>query len=172
MLDLLLKRRSIRKYKKQKVDDKIIEDILTAALTSPSGRRDRPCELVVVRDKEILDQLTQAKSRTAYFVKDAAFAIVVIADPAISDLWIEDASIMATVIQLVAQSFNLGSCWGQIRDWKNPEGQCVETLTKDILDIPDRYRVECVLAIGYPDEEKEAHQKENLPWDDVHYDSY
>lgn len=172
MLDLFLNRRSVRKFKNQKVDQKIIDDILAAALTAPSGRNAKPWELVVVTDKNILAKLANARSHAASFVKDAAFAIVVLADPAITDLWIEDASIMATVIQLATQASGLSSCWAQVRERENQAGDCVETLVKDILQVPDQYRVECVLAIGYPDEEKSAYDRDNLPYDRVHYNSF
>lgn len=172
MLELLLKRKSIRKFKNKEVDEKIINNIITAALTAPSGRNAQPWDLVLVKDKKILAKLAKTRSHAVRFVKDAAFAVVVLADPGLTDLWIEDASIMATIIQLTAQSYELGSCWAQVRERKNQEGEDVETLVKDILNIPKKYRVECMLAIGYPDEEKKPHNKENLLYDKVHYESF
>lgn len=58
---------------------------------------------------------------------------------------------MATVIQLTAESFGLGSCWIHARERFNAENESVEDLVKNALNIPENYRVESMLAIGYPD---------------------
>ena len=55
MLDLLINRRSIRKFKDQKVEKEKLDKILKGALTSPSSKNAQPWELVVVDDKEILE---------------------------------------------------------------------------------------------------------------------
>ena len=52
----------------------------------------------------------------ADFLKDAPLAIVVLADPLASDVWIEDASIASILIQLQAEDLGLGSCWIQVRE--------------------------------------------------------
>jgi septum formation protein len=52
----------------------------------------------------------------AAFLADAAMAVVVMADPLASDVWIEDASIASIMIQLQAEDLGLGSCWIQVRE--------------------------------------------------------
>lgn len=172
MLDLLLNRRTIRKYKDKEIDQAIIDKIVAAALTSPSGRNKRPWELVVIKDKEVLRELGGARGNISAHMGDAGLGLVVLADPSLTDIWIEDASIMATIIQLTAQSLGLGSCWIQVRERINQEDEKVEDYVKDVLDIPESYRVECMLAIGYADEEKEAYSKEELPYNKVHYNKF
>lgn len=172
MIDLLMNRRTIRKYKDQEVDKEIINKIVKVALTSPSGRNKKPWELIVVQDKGILANLSRVRGGASSHMKDAAVGIVVIADPKLTDIWVEDASIMATIIQLTSQSFGLGSCWIQVRERLDSNDTDVEISVKEILNIPEDYHVECMIAIGYPDEEKKAHDEEKLDYEKVHYDRF
>ena len=48
----------------------------------------------------------------------------------------------------------------------------VEDNVKEILSIPQNYRVECMISIGYPDEEKTGHDIETLKFDKVHYNNF
>ncbi len=172
MLDLLMNRRSIRKYKDQEVPKEIIDKIIQGALTSPSGRNKKPWELVVVTDKEILTRLGNARGPASWPMKNAPLGIVVVADPEVTDVWVEDSSIIATVIQLTAQSLGLGSCWLQVRKRLSEDGKEVEKNVKEILNIPENYRVECMISLGYPDEEKTGHNIETLKFDKVHYNKF
>ena len=54
MLDLLMNRRSIRKYKDKAIEKDKIQKLLKGVLTSPSGRNIRPWELIIVDDKDKL----------------------------------------------------------------------------------------------------------------------
>lgn len=172
MLDLLLNRRSIRKYKDVEVEKEKIDIILKSALTSPSGRNIRPWELIVVTNKEVLFKLGQSRGTVSKQLAGAALAIVIVADPSLTDIWIEDSSILSTIIQLTSQSLDLGSCWVQVRERKDNNGISVENTVKDILNIPTDFRVESMIAIGYPDEEKEPYNEDDLLFDKVHYNTY
>lgn len=172
MLDLLMKRRSIRKYKNQEIEEKILDKILQGALTSPSGKNKRPWELVVVNNKELLKNLGASRGGASQPIANAELAIAVLVDPDITDTWIEDASIMATVIQLSAESLGLGSCWIQVRNRLTEDGENVEDYVKKLLNIPEKYNVETIISIGYPDEEKSHHNLETLPYDKVHYNGF
>lgn len=172
MLELLTNRRSIRKYKDQKVGQETIDKIVKGALTSPSGRNAMPWQIIVVTDKEILTSLGETRGRITAPIKNSPLGIIIVADPDLTDLWIEDASIMATIIQLTSESLGLGSCWLQVRGRLNGNKEDVEKQVKDILDIPENYRVECMIAIGYPDEELKPHDEKNLAYDKVHYNKF
>ncbi len=172
MLDLLVNRRSIRQYKNREIEKEKIDYILKAALTAPSGRNIMPWELIVVTDKDLLIKLGESRGSVSRQIGRAALAIVVIANPSLTDIWIEDTSIISTVIQITAESLDLGSCWVQARERKNTEGSSIENIVKDILKIPSELRVESMIAIGYPDEEKEPHKIETLPFEKVHYNTF
>ena len=102
---------------------------------------------------------------------NAPLAIVVAVNPELTDVWIEDASIISIIIQLMAQSQGLGSSWIQSRERFTQENESVSSYIKGILDLPENYLVESIIAIGYPDEEKEPHNPD-LILDKVHYNKF
>ena len=169
MLDLLMNRRSIRKYKDQQVEKEKIDMILKGALTSPSAKNKKPWEVIVVTDKEKLLKLGDSRGVASRPISNANTAIVVLADPTISDTWIEDTSIISTIIQLTAHSLGLGSCWIQVRQRVDENERSIGLTVKEILNIPNQYEVEAIISIGYPDEDKKPHNEETLSYNKVHY---
>ncbi|HEY8500892.1 MAG TPA: nitroreductase family protein [Clostridia bacterium] len=172
MLEMLYKRRSIRKYKKIPLERERIEKITKAALLAPSSRDIRPWEFIIVESKQTLKLLSEAKESGSDFLADAPFAIVVIADEMKSDVWIEDAAISSIIIQLEAEKLGLGSCWVQIRNRKNAKGESSETYVKKVLNIPFHYRVECIIAAGYPAEQKKPYSQDGLLTEKIHFEKY
>lgn len=171
-LDLLKKRRSIRKYSEKPIEQEKVEQLVEAALRSPTSRGSMPWEFIVVTDAGLLKDLSQAKPHGAGFVENAGLAFVVCADPSISDVWIEDASIATFSIHLMAQALGLGSCWVQIRERTHTEGQTAEAFLAEQLSIPKNLRVLSIVSIGYPAEEKSPHSREELPFVKVHLNRY
>ena len=58
MLDLILKRRSVRQYLKKEVEETVLKDILSAGLLAPTGMNKKPCRFYVIKKKEILEALS------------------------------------------------------------------------------------------------------------------
>ncbi|MBU5484579.1 nitroreductase family protein [Clostridium sp. MSJ-11] len=172
MLDLLKSRRSIRKFKNMEVEKEKIEALVKGALLSPSSKNTMPWEFIVVTDKNTLGELALSKKAGSAFLKEAPLGIVVLGDPNISDVWVEDTSIATIIIQLVAESMGLGSCWIQIRERKHNEDMKAEEHVRKTLNIPENMRVESIVAIGYPDENKEPRSEESLKYDKVFFNSY
>ncbi|MGD1987348.1 MAG: nitroreductase family protein [Desulfobacterales bacterium] len=171
-LELLKKRRSIRKYLDKPLDSETIDQLVEAALRAPTSMGKNSWEFVVVTAPDLLQKLSRAKPHGATFLKNAALGIVVCGDPQVTDVWIEDASIASAFIHLAAASFDLGSCWIQIRERKRDDRQTAEAYIAEILNLPAHMRVESIIAIGYPAETKSAHPKESLPYAKVSLNSY
>ncbi len=171
-LELARKRRSVRKYTSKEVEGDKINGIIESALRSPSGRAARPWEFVVVRDRELLEKLSVAKPGGAAFVKDASAAIVVCADPSASHLWIEDCAIAAVTMQYAAQSMGLGSRWTHMRGNNYDDKMSSRDYIAGLLGLPDNVEVECMIAIGYPDEDVSPYREEDLAYDKVSLNRY
>ena len=171
-LSLINKRRSIRRYQYQSIEKEKIEQLVEAALRSPSSRGLNPWEFIVVTDKMTLEKLASAKPHGASFLKNAPLGIVVCADPVKCDVWIEDASIASIFIHLAAESLGLGSCWIQIRKRMHNQTETSQAYIRKILNIPEKYVIESMVAIGYPAEKKPSHGKEELQYEKIHYDQY
>lgn len=170
--DLLKSRRSIRDFQDTKVEKEKIDAILKSALLSPSSRGIKPWEFIALTDKELLVKLSKAKETGSAFLSNAPLGIVVIADATKSDAWVEDTSISAVITQLSAQALGLRSCWIQIRNRPHDGTAKAGEYIKAILGIPPKYEVECMIAIGYPKEEKKAHTEDELLYDKLHYNTY
>lgn len=172
MLNLLMKRRSIRKYTDKPVDDEMIQRIIEAALLAPSSKKTQPWEFVVVKDKDLLLKLSQSRDVGAAFMKEAPLAMVVLADPEKSNVWVEDTSIAATLIQLEVESLGLGSCWVQVRNRYADETKTTEEYIRHLLHIPETRKVACMIVIGHPAEEKKPTSLKDLPMSKVFVDKY
>ena len=170
--DLAKKRRSIRKYKDQPVEHNKINTILESALRAPSGGGSRPWEFIVVTDKPLLEKLSVAREGGSAFVKGAAVGVVICGDPQKTGTLIEDCSIAAVFIQLAACSMGLGSRWWHMRDKMHDNNTTSRDYLAKLLDLPDGLFVECIIAIGYPDEDVAPYKKEDLPINKIHYNRY
>jgi nitroreductase len=167
--EIAKKRRSVKKYTPQQVEQEKIDAIIEAALRAPSGKAARPCEFVVVKDKELLAKLSVAKPVGAEFVKGASVGIVVCADPSKSGLWVEDCAIAAVSMQYAAHSMGLGSRWSHMRGNNHNDSKSSRDYIAGLLGLPDNLDVECIIAIGYPGEEMVPYSKEDLDYGKVSY---
>lgn len=166
--ELLINRRSIRRYTSEQVDPEQVKMIIEAALMSPSSKSVRPWQFVVVEDKDMLEKLSHCKPNYATSIASAPLAVVVTADTTRSDAWIEDASIAAVFMQLQAQAFGLGSCWVEVRERFGADGLPAEEYVREALGIPEHFAVLCVITIGHKDEERKPINTEKLLWEKVH----
>lgn len=171
-LDLLRNRRSVRSFENRPVEQEKVELLIEAALRSPSSRSLNPWEFVVVTESDRLMRLAEAKPHGAGFLAQAPLGIVVLADPERCDVWIEDASIAVILIQLAAESLGLGSCWIQIRQREHAQGGPAAEHVKRLLDVPERFEAEAMIAIGYPEKKPLPHGVDSLQYDKVHSGRY
>ena len=167
MLELLRKRRSIRRFTREPVAPETVELLVEALLRAPSSRGINPWEFVVVDDPELLGRLARSKEHGSEFLKNAPLAVVVCADGTKSDVWIEDCAIVAIILQLAALSLGLGSCWAQIRNRLHGDGRSAEEYVRELLGLPEQMKVEAIIGIGHPGETKKPVPAGNLQHDKV-----
>ena len=170
--DLIKNRRSMRKFTDEELSQDQVVTLLKAALMSPSSKRSTPWQFIVVDDKETLQKLSLCKELGAAFLKDAPLAIVVMADPLASDVWIEDASIASLMIQLQAEDLGLGSCWIQVRERFTATGIPSGDFVHNVLDIPLQMQVLSIVAIGHKGMERKPFDEERLQWEKIHLGKY
>ena len=167
MLDILRKRRSVRKYKAKAIEPELIEHLKEAAVRSPTSRNFRPWRFLFLTDKDKLEALSWAKTSGSSFLKGASLGVVVCADEHESDVWIEDCAIASIILQLTGQSMGLGSCWIQIRKRVHSDVQTSEEYVQGVLGLPANMKVESIIAFGYPDEEKLPIPKAQLEYNKI-----
>ncbi len=172
LLELLRKRRSIRKFISQPIEDEKVDALIEAAVRTPTSRGRNPWEFIVVTDTQCIKQISLAKKHGSAFLANAPLAIVIAADTEKSDVWTEDCSIAAFTIQLAAEELGLGSCWAQIRLRPHNKTISAEDFLKELLGLPESFAVECVIGLGYPGEEMSGHSFADLPFNQVHRNKF
>ena len=172
MIELLRTRRSIRRFTAEKIAPDAVETLVEAALRAPSSRGNNPWEFILVDDPELLLKLSRSKQHGAEFLKGAPLGIVVCADSTKSDVWVEDCSIAAIIIQLTAVSLGLGSCWAQIRNRQHDTEKTAETCIQELLGLPEQIKVESILGIGHPAETKGSVSSDKLQHDKIRHNRW
>ena len=168
--ELIKNRRSMRKFTEEELSQEQVVTLLKAALMSPTSKRSNSWQFIAVDDKEILKQLAHCKEQASSFIADAALAIVVIADPLASDVWIEDASIASILIQ--AEDLGLGSCWVQVRERQAANGMPSDEFVREVLDIPLQLQVLSIIAIGHKGMERKPFNEDHLQWEKIHINKF
>lgn len=166
--ELLVNRRSIRRYTQEPIEADHVRLIIEAALLSPTSKNLREWEFIVIDDKSVLEQLSQCKTSGAAPVAKASMAIVVTADTIISDAWVEDCSIAASNMMLQAAELGIGSCWIQVRGRGTADGTPAEDYIQDLLGIPEHINPLCIITFGHADEQRKPQDCAKLLWERVH----
>ena len=155
-LEVIEKRRSVRKYSDKPVDKEILDAIIRVAQTAPSSRNSKSSAFMIVEDKDTLKALSQMRDYGSALISGAQAAIVVMGDETKTDLWVDNCAISATFIQLAVTAMDLASCWvhcnGRTRVHGEQNGAMAEDYVRELLGVKDDYRIYCIIAIGYPQE--------------------
>ena len=169
MLEAIAKRASCRSYKPDPVPDEMIDELVKAALSAPSGNDARPWHIIVVKDAERRKALSEVH-KWAFFCAESPVVLVICGDPKKSPhWWIEDCSAATENVLIQATALGLGTCWVGIRG-SEERGYDREQKVREICGIPDDIRVECLISVGWPAEQPKP--KGPGPMDAVHYETW
>ena len=171
LLRLAEQRRSVRHYTGQSIDRETMDKILTVAALAPSSYGQNPVEFVVVEGREQLSKLADCKRIGAPSVRGAGAAVVVMADTSKGELWVEDASVAAGYLLLGAEQYGIGACWNQIH-LRDGQRRSASDEIRQLLDIPDRYEVLCVVALGHKNEQKSPRSGKQMKQGRIRYGKY
>ena len=151
VLSNMMARRSIRKYLDKPVEHAKLEAVVTCGIKAPSGMNRQPWIIRVVEDQKLIADVNQAAGRSQFY---GAPALICVCTPANGGGEL-DAGLLGENMMLAAQSMGLGTCClgGPVRFLLSNE-KCKFFL--DRLDIPADYKLNYILAIGYPDEQPDA----------------
>ena len=172
LLEMMQNRRSVRTYTGEPISEEQLTAILQAGLLSASGKAIYPWELITVQNKETLKQMSECRGASSKMLAGAEAAIVVVANEDLSDVWIEDCSIVMTNMHLMADSLGLGSCWLQGRLRQAPDGSSSEDFLRKILGYPENYRLEAILSLGMPKDHPAKRELADLPMEKIHREKF
>lgn len=156
--EIIRRRRSVRRYSDRSIPADVVERLLHEALTAPSARNARSTRLLVVDDPVLVARMAEMRDYgSAFLAGGVPLAVVVLGEPALSDLWRENAAIAATVLQLACVDEGLASCWvhihGRPRRREEPEGDSAADYLRGMLPLPEGCEPLCAIAIGWADRE-------------------
>ena len=164
VINTIMQRRSIRKYLDKPVEHEKLEVLVRCGINAPSGMNRQPWLLRVVENQELINQVTEVykKANPDQVARDADFKnmfrnapnLICICTPANGGGEL-DAGLLGENIQLAAVSLGLGTCClgGPVRFLQS---NADAKFFIDRLDIPADYRLNYIIAVGYPDESPDA----------------
>lgn len=166
-MNIILNRKSIRKYKDLKVSNEMVEDLLRAAMAAPSAGNEQPWDFIILRDKGIMKKITEFHPYSKPLL-NTDVAIVVCGDKAkekFEEFWIQDCSAASENILLAAEDKGLGAVWLGVY----PLEDRIIPLKK-LLNLPESVTPLSIISIGYPDEQRKPEDRFNKQR--IHYDRW
>jgi nitroreductase len=149
-MEAILTRRSIRKYAEQAVPDELIKELLQAAMSAPSAGNQQDWQFVVVRRRQVLDELGRVHPYAP--LGGAPLAIVVCGDlqrESHKGFWTQDCAAATQNLLLAAHAQGLGAVWCGCY----PREERAAALRK-VLGLPEHVVPLALVVIGYPAEKK------------------
>ena len=137
--EVLLKRRSVRKFTDEPVSEEMIDELLHAAMSGPSACNRRPWEFYVITKEELLEKL---KGASKFTKMDSKLAIVVCGNllralpKQMESYWIQDCSAATENILLRVTDLGLGAVWCGIHPQESAEKKVSEWLNLEETQIP------------------------------------
>ena len=162
-IDLILKRRSIRKYSNEPVSEIVKSNILEAGRQAPSAVNSQPWHFIVV-DDPILKKRLASMGLFRSFIQDCSFIVVGLYNKRnlIARRWGQVDTIIALQnMVLAAQVQGVGSCW--IGDLSGD--------IKGLLGIPKNLEVVALVSFGIPAEDPGIKSKKK-PEKIFHYNGW
>ena len=164
----IMARRSVRKYLDRPVEHEKLMTLARCAINAPSGMNAQPWLVRVVEDQKLINDVTEVykKANAEQVKRDADFKnmfrnapnLICVCTPAKGGGQL-DAGLLGENVMLAAQALGLGTCClgGPVRFLKS---NADARFFLERLDIPTDYELNYIIAVGYPDEQPEARQRD------------
>lgn len=161
--EVIQDRTSVRKFKSNPICKDKLSRMINAAMMAPSWKNQTSYKIIIVEDKSKREQLANtiinSTDKAANSVKDAPVTMVIVANPDKSGVvgdkqyYLVDSAIAMEHFILAATNEGYGTCW---------IGALVENEVKNILNIPNEYKVVGMTPVGEIDEDKEHYPKKDI----------
>lgn len=173
VVNTIMERRSIRKYKPQAVERDKMDLILKCGINAPNGQNKQSWEVRVVDNPELLNAMKEAMAKGHPNLSPemlrgcfrGAPTMVFIARDLAYDFSAYDCGLLAENMVLAAWSMGIGSiCLGSPVRFLTDNAECQPLLEK--LGFSEGYELSLCVGFGYPDESPAAKPRD---WDKVKY---
>lgn len=152
VVELIKSRRSIRRFRQEAIDRDTLLELVETGRCAPAGANIQSLEYIIIDDPAMaglaFEQLAWAghvtPNRNPAEGQEPVGYIVVLIDTAIKKAAGADAAAAIENILLAAKSMGIGSCW---------LGSIDREKIRSILSIPENYKIDSIIALGFPAEE-------------------
>ncbi len=160
VMEAIEKRKSIRAYQSQPIEQEKLDQILEAGRLAPSATNQQAWKFILVTDPELRQKMVAA-CRNQAFVGQAPLVMVLCSNevrdmPCGQPARTIDCSITLSYMQLQAAELGIGSCW---------LGAFSAEEVRELLKIPEEYQIVAVSPFGYPAEE--GRQRSRKPMEEL-----
>ena len=145
-LDIIHKRRSVRKYNDTPISDENLKTILSAGMTAPSAMNKQPWRFIIIKDDNLKQEVVKI-SKYAQMALQSPLSILVLADTDASylDYWKIDCSACIQNMLLSATALNIKSVWTGISEESMINGY------KTLFNLPENIVPHSLIVFGYSD---------------------
>lgn len=164
VIEEIISRRSVRKYKPDMIPKEVIEEIVKAGTYAATGMGRQSPIIIAVTDKKVRDELSRLNGGIMGTESDpfygAPVVLIVLADKK-APTHVYDGSLVMGNLMLAAHALGIGSCWIHRAKEEFEQKQGKELLAS--LGIEGEYEGIGHCILGYSDEEEKeaAPRKEN-----------
>ncbi|MEM1620001.1 MAG: nitroreductase family protein [Fervidicoccaceae archaeon] len=144
LVEFLVTRRSIRRFRPDPVSLELVARLISVARYAPSARNRQPWAFIVVTDREVIDRFSKLH-RWAAPLRGAPLCVVVASDASAAPVSFQvDGANAAVYLMLAAHAHGLGSLW--IQTLRNV-GEI-----QQVLGLPEHLVPVAIIALGWPDD--------------------
>jgi nitroreductase len=149
---IIKSRHSVRKFKSEPIDEKVIRDALECAAHAPTAMNRQPWIFGVIKSKESLEKIA-GLTEHGKFIKDSAVCFAVFGEKN-EVYYLEDCCAATENLILALQAYGVCSCWvaGDKKSYAEP--------IRKMLEVPEKFTLVSLVAVGNPAEVPITRKKE------------
>lgn len=165
-MDIINKRRSVRNYTKEEIDDSNFELLVRAGFQAPTACNQKSLAFVIIKDNNIIMALSELSRGSKVLSKAQGAIAVILLDRDLKAPRMADADCAAATQNILLEATNLalGSCWIGIY----PEE---DRMSKgaSILNLASDMKLYSIIALGYPENEEDFYYRDKFDSTKIYY---
>lgn len=176
-LEIIKSRKSVRSYSNQKIPEKVMTELLRAAMSAPTGMNVQPWQFIILTDTSRYDEIFAGNFNMPKY-KQAAAVVIFCADTTVTrpprdnpnglavtqvnQIWRDDMGACTENFLLAVEAYGLGACWTACYPYHNN----MDPIRK-ALNLPGNIVPYSVVPVGYP--AKKEQPKDKWKPEKIHY---
>lgn len=152
-IEAIKTRRTVRLYKQDAISNETLLELVECARCAPAAANRQPLQYIIVNDTDINAKIFECLAWAGYVKpkrnppadKRPVAYIIVLMDRSIGNAKSNSVDAAAAIENMLvsAHSMGIGSCW---------LGAIDRDTIREICNVPDRFDIDSVVALGYPGE--------------------